>query len=107
MMNNPKKALELINKKKLTDYYRDDLQFRIKTEIQHMRCDSFTNNYGAVLERGSRVLKQISGAEQPRLFAECCNVFSVDVSVIHENNAVVTQFFWVKRLSNTGSKSDH
>ncbi len=74
MMNDPERALDLINENKATDYYRDDFQFKITTEIQHMKCDNFLQNFDAVLERGSAILKEISGADQPRLFAECCSV---------------------------------
>ncbi len=96
MMSSPEMALQLIEQNKNSDFYRDDFEFRIKTEIQHMTCDNFLQNYDAVLERGSAVLNQLAISEKPHLLAEACSVLGVAFlemdmvdEVVHSYNNVI------------------
>ncbi len=96
MMTNPEEALQRINKSKAADYYKNDFEFRIRTEIQHMECDIFMQNFNAVLERGEKVLNQLSAGEHPNLLAKTCNVLGaafleVDLvdEVVHCFNIVI------------------
>ncbi len=93
---NPDLAIKKIIENKKTDYYASDFEFRINTEIQHMTCDNFLQNYDAVLERGSLILNELAASDHPRLLAEVCSALGIAFlemdmvdEVVHSYNNVI------------------